>query len=403
MTGTASRAVLIAVLLALLVAVPIASAAVVLSDDRTTIRAGETVTEDAYIFGDAATINGTVQFDVVAATNTFDLGETGRIGGNVNVAANDVRLRGPIERSVRVAAREVVITGRVGGDVVVAAQTVRIESGATIGGDLRVAAQDVIVAGAVDGDVIGNAGQVDLTGATIGGNVDIDVNEFTIDGTTTVAGDVRYESDDTATIGDDATVSGAVERSTPSSFSNGNVSLTGDTVWSLGRLLAMLITGIALVLAIPAATAAAADGARKRPARSAITGLIALILIPIVAFILLVTVIGIPVSIILLVLFGIALYISQVVVGLAIGRWILPRSWRGTGRGFNLLAMVIGVVLISLVRLIPLPFIDGLAALIVAVIGLGAILVAIHSARRTPASPAPVYWSGPSYGPAPQA
>ncbi len=400
--GRGGRASLFALLLVLLVGVPIASAAVVLSDERTTIRADQTIEEDAYIFGDAVTINGTARFDVIAATNTFDLGETGQVGGNVNVAANDVRLRGPVARSVRVAAQDVTITGNIGGDVVVAARTVRIESGATISGDVRIAAQDLIIAGDVTGDLLGAAGSIDLSGATVGGNVDVRVEELTIDGTAAVAGDVRYQSDRDLTVGDDASVSGVVQRSSPSTLSSGNVSLAGETVWGLARLLAMLVTGLIIVLAVPGAAAAAADGARRQLVRSAITGFIALVLIPLAAFILLVTVIGIPVSLILLTLFWVTLYLSQVIVGLALGRWVLPRSWRGNGRGYNLLAMVIGVALIGLIRLIPLPLVDGIVAVVVAIIGLGAVLVAIRSARAVAPASTPAFWSAPGYGVPPQ-
>ena len=374
---------LLAMLLAMVVGVPLISAAVILDDDRTTIRADQTIDEDAYIFGNEVTFNGTATRDIVSATNRFDLGETARVGGNVNVAANDVRLGGAVDRSVRVAAREVVVTGTIGGDLVVAAQTVRIEAGARITGDLLIAAQEVTIFGQIGGQIRGQANQLSLTDATVGQDILVAANGLEVRGSSVVSGAIRNESDSDASIAGTATVAGPVERSDPSGVSAGGFSVGGGVGWGIARLLFLLMTGLVVVLVAPVASSAVADGVRRRFPTTLIAGVVAIVLVPLIATLLLFTLIGIPVSVVAFTLFAVALYLSQVFVGLAIGRAVLPRGWRSYGRGYNILAMAIGVTLIGLLRLIPIPFIDLVLAIVVALLGLGALFTATRDEQRT--------------------
>jgi len=79
------------------------------------------------------------------------------------------------------------------------------------------------------------------------------------------------------------------------------------------------------------------------------------------------------------------LYLSQVFVGLAIGRWLLPKSWDVGGRGYNLLAMAIGVAAIGGLRLIPAPYVSGVISVVVGVLAFGGVVSAANNARRRPA------------------
>jgi hypothetical protein len=103
-----------------------------------------------------------------------------------------------------------------------------------------------------------------------------------------------------------------------------------------------------------------------------------------VAVLLMVTVIGLPVGLIALLGFFAVLYLSQVFVGLALGRLILPKSWGDAGRGYNLLAMVVGVVIIGGIRLLPIPFLSGIIAVVVGLLGLGAMMMQIPRAIQIP-------------------
>lgn len=389
-------------ILVLLVAIGAArptAAAEFIQGDAPRVRALTQVNEDVYLFGDAAEVNGTANRDVVAAANTFDLTSNGSVGGNLMVVAREATIGGNVGRSARLAARRVMITGnvRIQGDVLVAAQDVVIGEGVRIGGDL-IATGDIEVRGEVGGDVRSSGGEI-LIDAPVGGDASLASDEVRLGPAARIAGDLTYESAEAAVVDPAAQVAGATERRDRNSVDLGDGvgafggigALTGGIVGAVIRLLCALIAGLVVVLITPRAAVAVADGARRRPLPSFFIGLGLLVFLPILLALFLVTVVGAPIALVGFALFFVALYLSQVFVGLAIGRFILPRSWGDTGRGFNLLAMAIGVILLAAIRAIPAPYLSGVVALLTAILGLGAVVVGSRRARAVPAAPPPGY------------
>jgi hypothetical protein len=153
-------------------------------------------------------------------------------------------------------------------------------------------------------------------------------------------------------------------------------------------LLAGLIAGLVIVMLVPRTAASVADAARLAPLTSFLLGILLAVFLPVLVAVLFATVVGIPIALILLILLVSVVYLSQVFLGLAIGRLILPSSWDVAGRGYNLLAMALGVCLLAGLRMIPAPFIDTAIASISAVVALGAVAVAIRAGRRRPVAAA---------------
>jgi cytoskeletal protein CcmA (bactofilin family) len=350
--------------------------------DSPGVPANETVTGDLYLFGGDVDIDGTVRGDVIASSGSLTL--TGAIEGSLSAVAGDMNIDGTVERSLRVAGGDVSITGEVGGDVVVAGGNVTIEDTATVAGDLIVAGGDVEVLGPVQGDIRGNVGSLTIN-STVGGDVKVDADNIRLRSRARVAGDLDYTSRNEAKLDDGARVTGVTRQTEPARF------YPGDNIgtWfasAIFRLLCALFAGVVLVLLLPRAVATVADGIRVAPASSFVLGLVLLFLVPVLVLILLVTVVGIPIALILLVAYFCTLYLSQIFLGLALGRIILPKSWDTTGRGYNLLAMALGVVIIAGLRLIPLPFISTFIATITAIFGLGAIILGPRRLRAQTAT-----------------
>ncbi len=67
----------------------------------------------------------------------------------------------------------------------------------------------------------------------------------------------------------------------------------------------------------------------------------------------------------------ISLYRCSSRLGLAIGRFILPKRWHDGSRGYYLLAMTLGVLFVGIVKMIPVPWVAGIVGLIVTIWGAG--------------------------------
>lgn len=382
-SGQIITPLMIALLVALIgtIAWPLAAAASEMrTGDTPGVALGETVNDDLYLFGREVVIAGTVNGDAIVSAG--DLNVTGRVDGNLMILAGQVTITGTIERAVRVAAGEITVTGDIGGDLIVAGGRVTIESTGAVGGDLVAAGGEVEVFGPVDGDVRGYADQLRINDQ-IGGDVRVTVDDLELGSGARIAGDLDYTSENTVERALGSTIAGEERHQEQTPFD------TGDQVSSvlsspLLRLVWALVAGLFLVLLLPRATAIVADGIRKAPASAFLLGLIALIVIPFVTLILLITVVGIPIAIVLGLSYLIVLYLSQIFLGLALGRLILPKSWDTWGRGYNLLAMTLGVIALAGLRIIPLPILPTVVSFITMVFGLGAIIVGPRRWRAQP-------------------
>ena len=74
---------------------------------------------------------------------------------------------------------------------------------------------------------------------------------------------------------------------------------------------------------------------------------------PIAAIITFVTVVGVPVGLIGLTLYGIAIYLSQIAIGLFIGYWIISSFNKVESRGVLVGALALGFAILTLLKLIP--------------------------------------------------
>jgi acyl-CoA synthetase (AMP-forming)/AMP-acid ligase II len=102
-------------------------------------------------------------------------------------------------------------------------------------------------------------------------------------------------------------------------------------------------------------------------------GAFLLFVTPFAIIILLVIVIGIPLSLILTAAYAIAIYLSVIPVSLCIGRLIIGRQKTENRRGLLLAALAVGLAILTVIKFIPVfGFIVGVFT---ALFGMGTIIV----------------------------
>ncbi|MBV0900668.1 bactofilin family protein [Haloarcula salina] len=309
-----------------------------------TIVVGVDETYDS-IEGVAGTIivRGTVTGDVAAAAGTVHVTETGEVGGNVEAAAGTVR-----------------IDGTVGGDVSAAGGTVEIGETAQIGGDLDAGAGFLAIHGTIDGTVRAGAEEV-VVGptASVGGDLRYDAATFTRDPEAAVGGSVVQDE----SIGDSA----------GPDFGAFTLPSWLGVVYGL---FVNLLLGAVLLAAFPAFSTRVADRVAESPARSGGVGLLTLVLVPIVLVVLLLTIIGIPLSLVGAVAFGVAAWVAAVYGQFAVGSWALSLADRDN----RWLALVVGLVGFAILGAIPI--LGGLLELVAFLLGLGALALTLRESYR---------------------
>lgn len=354
------------------------------ADTRTagdvSVVSGERIADDLYVAAGTFEFAGQADRDVSVAAGEATIG--GTTAGSVQLATGQADVTGTIAGSLRVVGGTVRISGSVEGDVLMAGGQLELTSSGEIGGDLIVAGGSIDVRGSITGEISGYAMQTTLGGVLQGG-VDVDTSDLNILNTARITGPVSYTGRQDADVDANAQLAQGIDQQQVDPWGDGENPLARAS-GSLLRTMWALVAGALLVIAAPRLVNQLGINGR-RVVRSLAAGVAALIVVPILAIVLMVTVIGIPAGVVLLAVLGVALYLSQVVVGATIGRFVLPARWNDGSRGFHLLAMTLGVVLIGALRLVPVPFVFPLLSVLITIWGVGASLLLLGVLNRQPA------------------
>jgi hypothetical protein len=197
-----------------------------------------------------------------------------------------------------------------------------------------------------------------------------------VDGTVVIADGGQVEGDVVSrhrpVVEGDGRLDGSWERWNPRAWSDATSVVGWLAVW-LAFTVSSLILGLVLGLLAPRAAAAVDAAARDGVWPVVLWGLVLLIGLPILAVIAMVTLVGLPLGVGLL--FALGLIYG---IGYTAGAWILGR--RVVSGASPVVAFLVGWGILRVVALVP--FLGWLVSLAAVVVGLGAIAVAGHRARR---------------------
>ncbi|MFC1934439.1 hypothetical protein ACFLXX_04795 [Chloroflexota bacterium] len=316
--------------------------------DSIVIASGDVIDDDLYLASNRIVINGTVNGDVLCVGDEIEV--NGKINGSIMAIGSTINIDGQVTNSVRVAGDTIHIHGSIGGDLVVAGDEVDLTSTAEIGRDLVFATNKMDINTLIGSRIKGYGNTVILNDG-VGGDVELGVNQLTIANTANIQGNLIYTSENEANIEPGAQIGGTVNHKIPE-VKEPVIPKMG--VW--GKVIAFLmtlITGIAIILIAPIRSKAVAASIKRKPLLSLGWGAILLFATPIAAIVTFITVIGVPVGLIGLTLYGIAIYLSQIAVGLFIGYWIISSFGKVDSRGVLIGAFALGFSVLTLIKLIP--------------------------------------------------
>lgn len=331
---------------------------------------GSPIQNDLYVAAFQANITADIEGDLTLAAVSTTIEST--VGGSVHLLAGTATIRGDVGGTLYVAGGLARLDGTVQGNVVVIGGRLDLNENARIGGDLIVHGAQAQIDGEIAGKLYGSTLFYEQNGS-VSGNVEMQSDRVRLGATALIGDDFRYQSHTDANIHEDSSVGGDTTRTnaTPwSGIGEGALAPYGQML----RLVWSLIAGVILIGIAPRVFYRVTEHA-SQVATPGILGTLGMVVIPILAILALMSFFLMPVGLMILVAFPAALYLTQIVAGITIGRAILPRSWRDGSRGFLLFAMVLGVIVIGALRMAPVPFLNAVVMVLVSVWGLGAILM----------------------------
>lgn len=329
---------------------------------------------DQYSVGDALVFTEAVTGDLFAAGSTLTVNAD--VGGMVVAAGGEITLGRRIQGSTFAAGRKISLTGSIGSNARMAASELTFGTQSAITGNATLAGDTLNLEGAIGGYVLAAGRRVYLNGR-IGGDVMIAGENVELGPDAVIEGRLTYRANQFVRA-DSARVGGAVEALPVEERADARgISWVPLLIWSIG----LAVVGALLITVAPARTLQASEMIRARLGTSLGYGLLAVIGIPFISVIALVTLIGIPLGLLLLLAYPILLILGYVQGGIALGDAGLRRFHSDTAlaeRNPRILGALLALVLLALVSLVP--FIGVLACLVVLVAGLGAL---VHGMRKS--------------------
>lgn len=338
----------------------------------------ESLDDTLYAAGQTVTVDGDVNGDVVCAGQTVVI--NGNVSGSVLSASNSLMVNGDVAGSVRAVGSSIILNGNVEKNVMAFGATVEQESGKSIGWGMLVGAGSANILGSVGRSLYGAASQATISG-NIGRNVDLVMDGYQKGGAGLVItkdarinGDVKYTSRADADIAQGAQIQGEVSRKAPIVKEKEAEKGISPFLISLMIifLLGAILVGLVASFAFPVLTREITDNMFSRIPASLGWGALATILAPLIAIFLTATLVGIPLALIIMALWFIGLYLSQIFTGILIGRIIFGK--RNHTRERSLIwSAIIGVAIAWILFYIPL--IGWLLSLLAVFWGIGGIWV----------------------------
>jgi hypothetical protein len=243
-----------------------------------------------------------------------------------------VRISGTVGGSVRVAAPSFDITGSVGDDLVAAVVEGRLDG--SVGRDTLLVAGDAALAGPIGRDVRAQALTLSID-APVGRDVQARVDRLGLGDAADVGGDVLYKARRDAAVAPGATVRGSLIRRTVLA----PVWAKAITrLFAILSLLGFLIAGLGALWLFRGTSVRAVQLAGERPGRAALVGLAVVVVPPLLALPLFVTLVGIPVAVFILLVWLFALFLGPYPAVARLGSMLL-RGRTGVAAAFVLGAL----------------------------------------------------------------
>ena len=336
---------------------------------------------DVWAAGALAVVRGLIAHELHAAGAELDVDTTTR--GDAYVAGAIAAVAGSYGHDLYVAGARVSIDARVAGALKAGGARVLVRPGTDVNGPTQIAGADVRFAGVSHGktEIAGDTVVID---GRIGGDLIVRARSVTIGKTAVIDGNVTFQSFNAPVIIEGAVIRGRKTMTLPhpqvSRFEAAQA-LFGLALFSIA---AGFMAGLLLLVSRRAFVERAVARLRSRPGHSFGLGVLIFILVPAIAVLLMATIIGIPTALLLLLALPLLWLVGTVIAAFTMGDFLVNRVPRQRGFFGQLWALIVGLVVLSIIGIIPyIGFLSWFAALLV---GLGAFWQAL---KAPPPAPVP--------------
>lgn len=351
------------------------------------VEEGEVIDRDFFAAGETITISGVINGDAFLAGGNISV--DGKINGDLLAGGGMMTISGEVSDDVRVGGGNILISGTIGKNLTVGGGNVTISNEAKVGGSLLAFGGSLVVNGPIGRDALAFASQANF-GNQIGGDLKGTIESLTLSSEAQILGNLEYESPQKAVIGEGATVFGKITykpkeekplqpegwlKKIPLGFGKKIRPFFAFTSFILN-----LILGLLFISFFPKRAAGMIKTLASRPWASLGVGILTPIIFGLAMVLLTISLVGIPLMLILLLLFSFLVYFSKIFTILFLGDKFLNRSY--------VWSFSVGLLVYYLLKLVAPGGLMTLISLIMTSFGLGAFVLDQKSLRQRPSKKA---------------
>ncbi len=362
-----------------------------LAEENVFFGPAESVEADLYLAGENVTFLGLAQQDIFGAASSLAT-ISGRVAQDLNLAAMKVEITAQVGDDVRILAKQLTLDGRVGGSALLLASQVNCQRPSICEQDVVILAKDVRLSGTINGSLRVIAKRIVIDGV-VAGNVILRAEKITLGPAARILGTLRYQSPQQITVQPGAVLQRPAQRIQEQEagppgereFNFKGMVLVGKILYRVTLFLGLVAVGCLLLVMAPVASRRYVLVLRHRPWASLSWGALTSVGIVVLFFILLVSLIGIPLAVVLAIFSVLAMLLAGLGVGYLLGFLLLKPGPAALGR--NIAAFILGFTLLGLIGLIPV--LGELIEVIVILGGLGALWLVKGFVEPKASLPAP--------------
>ena len=348
----------------------------------------EIVDEDYFSFGKRVEVNGEVNGDAYLMGGEVIV--NGTINGDLLAGGGNIVISGDVTGDVRVGGANVTFSGAdISGNVTVGGANVNLDSGTTVDGSVVAGSANLQIFSPIGKGANIGGSNVSISNS-VGGNLNVGATNISLSPDAEIDGDFTYYSENEANISEGAVVNGDTTREAPDQ-ANRDISIGFDRGKSMeapeakdaGIAVAgliytikivdvfwLIIFGLLLIYIYPRFSKKTAEYSIKKIGWSLLAGFALFIILPVAGILLMITLIGIPVSFIVFFMFFLLFWLGRIFVIYGIGLWIMKRFIKKEHKGA---AYIIGMIIYILLNIIPV--LDFVVSFIFSLAGIGALII----------------------------
>lgn len=343
-----------------------------ISDNRYIVRSDETINDTLFVNSNDLTVDGIINGDLYCLSPNLKI--NGNVNGNVYCISSNVEINGKINGGITISASDIKINGDITKNAMIAANNLSLSDKSKIDQDLFSLVENSRMYGQIGRDFNARANYSVVGGKILRNLKGTFADKIELIPSAFIGGNLEYTSNNELIQPSAAKVSGQIIRNSTANTNKGPSILLILSVLGL-MVTSLLLVSITCILLAPKLFENTNGVIKNSPAKTGLVGIVSLIITPIIILTFGSTIVGIPLSFLILAIWASILILSGPVSAYFLGKLITKNK---TGIK-PISVMAIGSIVILLLYLVPI--VNLITGMMVGIFGSGALIDLLLQSR----------------------